>query len=194
MDKDDLLNFYGSMYGPEAGPWNLSVESKYLEYRITRFFEENFPVAEGGDICNIGIGAGFWDRYLSYRLKGGTLTSIDRDSRWCRNLALCLANEGNPNPVEMIPRDVMDCGGLRGKFHIVTMVGSARMESGLCEEILTMAASFLRPGGAVYYQSLAQNEDPLALEALWEGLGLRVEKYWSEAPFERIYHYWKIAA
>ena len=75
MDQDFLLKAYGALWGPEAGPWNLSVEQKYLEYRITAFFEENFPVARGADICNIGIGAGYWDRYLSYRLDGGSLTS-----------------------------------------------------------------------------------------------------------------------
>lgn len=29
-----LLKTYSQMYGPEAGPWNLSVENKYLMYRF----------------------------------------------------------------------------------------------------------------------------------------------------------------
>lgn len=194
MDKDFLLNFYGSMYGPEAGPWNLSVEQKYLEYRITQFFEENFPIAEGADVCNIGIGAGFWDRYLSYQLKGGTLTSIDIDLVSCRQLEEGLKNEGNPNPVTVIARDVMDCGELRGRFDIVTMIGSSRMESKLFEGILTMAVRLLKPGGSLYYQSLAQDEEPEDVRALCGKLGVEVEKYWSEKPFERAYHYWKISA
>ena len=33
MDQDFLLKAYGALWGPEAGPWNLSVEQKYLEYR-----------------------------------------------------------------------------------------------------------------------------------------------------------------
>ena len=179
---------------PEAGPWNLSVEQKYLEYRITAFFEENFPVARGAEICNIGIGAGYWDRYLSYRLDGGSLTSIDLDPESCRALREGLKNEGNPNPVTVVNKNVMDCGELRGRFSIVTMVGSTRMESGLFEGILGMAAGFLTPGGALYYQSLAQDEDPEDMGALWERLGLEVEKYRPEAPFGRTCHYWKLTA
>ncbi len=38
-EKAFLLHTYGEEYGPDAGPWNTSVESKYLEYRITEFFE-----------------------------------------------------------------------------------------------------------------------------------------------------------
>ena len=47
MDKDFLLKTYGQCYGPEAGPWNLSVENKYLEYMFTKFFENNFSINEG---------------------------------------------------------------------------------------------------------------------------------------------------
>lgn len=194
MDKEFLLKTYGALYDPEAGPWNLSVENKYLEYRITRFFEENFPVAEGADICNIGIGAGNWDRYLSYRLNGGALTSIDIDGGCCRALSEGLENEGNPNRVAVVNKNVMDCGELQGRFEIVTMIGSTRLESGLFESILTMAASFLKPGGGLYYQSLAQDENPANVRALCGKLGLRVEKYLQEKPFERWYHYWKITA
>ena len=47
MDKDFLLNAYGRLWDPEAGPFNLSVENKYLEYMLAKFFQENFPVPEG---------------------------------------------------------------------------------------------------------------------------------------------------
>ncbi len=33
-----LLQSYSQIYDPEAGPWNLSLENKYLEYKITEFF------------------------------------------------------------------------------------------------------------------------------------------------------------
>ena len=79
MDQDFLLRVYGQCYDAEAGPWNLSLENKYLEYMFAKFFEENFEVGNNANICNIGIGAGYWDRYLSYQLDGGTLTSIDID-------------------------------------------------------------------------------------------------------------------
>ena len=194
MDKDDLLKIYGSLYGLEAGPWNLSLEQKYLEYRITQFFEENFPVPEGAQVCNVGIGAGYWDRYLSYNLKGGSLTSIDRDREICEAYAACLKNEGNPNPIEIISKDVMDCGEWRDRFDIVTMVGSARMESGLFEDILEMLFSFLKPGGGLYYQSLDPKEDPEAVQALCGKEGLKIQAYLLDEAFGRKAQYWKIIA
>lgn len=194
MDKDDLLKIYGSLYGLEAGPWNLSLEQKYLEYRITQFFEENFPVPEGAQVCNVGIGAGYWDRYLSYNLKGGSLTSIDRDREICEAFAACLKNEGNPNPIEIISKDVMDCGEWRDRFDIVTMVGSARMESGLFEDILEMLFSFLKPGGGLYYQSLDPKEDPEAVQALCGKEGLKIQAYLLDEAFGRKAQYWKIIA
>lgn len=41
MDQDFLLRVYGQCYDAEAGPWNLSLENKYLEYMFAKFFEEN---------------------------------------------------------------------------------------------------------------------------------------------------------
>ena len=43
MEQAFLLRAYGACWGPEAGPWNLSVQNKYLEYMFARFFEEHFP-------------------------------------------------------------------------------------------------------------------------------------------------------
>ncbi len=57
MEQAFLLRAYGACWGPEAGPWNLSVQNKYLEYMFARFFEEHFPLPEYVRICNIGIGA-----------------------------------------------------------------------------------------------------------------------------------------
>ena len=74
---------------------------KYLEYMLASFFEAHFTVGEDADLCNIGIGAGSWDRFLSYQLRGGQLTSIDRDEVCCRQLRLCLLHEGNPNRVRV---------------------------------------------------------------------------------------------
>lgn len=192
MDKDFLLKVYGGLYDSEAGPWNLSAEQKYLEYRITAFFEENFLVEEGAELCNVGIGAGYWDRYLSYQLKGGKLTSIDINEEICRALEACLKNEGNPNPVTVIHKDVMDCGELEERFDIVTMVGSARMESGLFQTILVQLFRFLKPGGSLYYQSLDPKEDRGAVEALCIERGFQVERYLLDEAYGRKAQYWKI--
>lgn len=188
IHKDFLLETYGALYGPEAGPWNLSAESKYLEYKITAFFEEHFSVSEDMEICNIGIGAGYWDRYLSYR--GGRLTSIDRDGRSCRQLREGLLNEGNPNPVTILHRDVMDCGELR--FDIVTMVGSTRTESGLFESIMKRVFGLLKPGGSFYYQSLDQRENRAAVEALCRENGMSVDVYRQDTAYGRTAHYGKL--
>lgn len=192
MDKDFLLQFYGSMYDSEAGPWNLSVENKYLEYMITKFFEENFEVKEGADICNVGIGAGFWDRYLSYKLVGGSLTCIDIDETCCRQLAECLLNENNPSKVNIIHSDVLEVNHLEGTFDIVTMVGSARLESGLYESILTKAFSMVKENGTFYYQSLDENETNEELTGLCEKNGMKVENYLVDNTYGAMAQYWKI--
>ena len=158
-EKEFLLNSYGEEYGPEAGPWNLSPEGKYLEYEITAFFEENFEVKPDHKICNIGIGVGSWDRYLAYRLPSGSLTSIDIDDVCCKQLGLRLANEKNPSRVIVVNSDVMAFEGHDGEFDIVTMIGSARQESGLYEEIINKVISLVKPGGCLYYHTLDDNED-----------------------------------
>lgn len=192
MDKDFLLQTYGQCYGAEAGPWNLSLQNKYLEYRITQFFEENFPVPPGGDLCNIGIGAGYWDRYLSYRLNGGALTSIDILEVCCRQLAECLENERNPNPVRVIHSDVMLLKNLAEQFDIVTMVGSARLESGLREDVLAQAVSFLKPGGSLYYQSLDKNETGDWVRAFCEKGPATVDAYLRDTAYGFQAQYWKL--
>ena len=186
-----IEKIYGAQYGPEAGPWNLSLEQKYLEYQITRFFEENFPVAQGADVCNVGIGAGYWDRYLSYRLRGGSLTSIDIDPVCCRQLREGLENEGNPNSVEILCSDVMALD-LAGRFDTVTMVGSTRLESGLYEGILEKVFSFVKPGGSFYYQSLDREEPGERFSALCGKNGMAVDRYLLDETFGFRAQYWKV--
>ena len=192
MDKDFLLKTYGQCYDAEAGPWNLSLENKYLEYMFARFYEENFPVPKGAEVCNIGIGAGYWDRYLSYRLNGGALTSIDIQEICCRQLEECLENEENPNPVRIIHSNVMLLNELAEQFDIVTMVGSARLESGLHEEILAKAVSFLKPGGSLYYQSLDKDESEEWVTAFCTRNAVRIEAYLLDTSYGYKAQYWKL--
>ena len=192
MDKDFLLRAYGQCYDAEAGPWNLSVENKYLEYMFAKFFEENFLVAETTHICNVGIGAGYWDRYLSYRLKGGTLTSIDIDETVCRQLKECLVNEKNPNNITVIHSDVLTAAGLDNRFDIVTMVGSTRTESGLYEKIIEKTFSFLKKGGSLYYQTLDEAETKDDMAALCEKNRMIVDNYLLDPNYGFKAQYWKI--
>ena len=192
MDKDFLLKTYGQCYDSEAGPWNLSVESKYLEYMFAKFFEETFLVTERTCICNVGIGAGYWDRYLSYKLKGGTLTSIDIDEVACRQLRECLINERNPNKVTVIHSDVLAVDGFDNQFDIVTMVGSSRMESGLYKSILEKAFSFLKSGGSMFYQTLDEAETKEDMAALCEENDLKIDNYLFDSNYGFKAQYWKI--
>lgn len=192
MDKDFLLKTYAQCHGPEAGPWNLSVENKYLEYLFAKFFEDFFPVPWEAKFCNIGIGAGMWDRYLSYRLRGGGLVSIDRDELCCRQLREGLALEGNPNPVEVICADVMSLE-YEGCFDIVTMVGSTKWESGQGAAILEKAISFVKPGGSLYYQSLDPNEDVHGVEEVCKCCKMKMEQYFREKTGELTAHFWKFS-
>lgn len=153
-----LLQTYSQMYAPEAGPWNLSVENKYLEYRFRDFFEKNFAVPKKAQICNIGIGAGEWDLYLSYKLAEGTLTSIDMLELCCRQLEERLICEGNPNEVTVVCADALNLD-YRERFDILTMVGSTAIESGDSLSLFAKASEFVKAGGAVYYQSLDREED-----------------------------------
>lgn len=192
-DKDFLLKAYGQLYDQEAGPWNLSVESKYLEYMLAKFFEENFKIAEKACICNIGIGAGFWDRYLSYKLRDGSLTSVDIDQTSCRQLKECLKNEKNPKKVTVIHSDVLLLDGLENQFDIVTMVGSTRTESGLYEAIIEKAFSFLKQGGSLYYQTLDKAEAKDDMLAICAKNNITIKNYLLDTAYGFQAQYWKMA-
>lgn len=158
QESNFLLRTYAQMYEPEAGPWNLSAENKYLEYRFADFFEEHFAIGQGSRICNIGIGAGMWDTYLAYKLNGGSLTSIDKLEICCKQLQERLIYEGNPNSVYVICGDVMDLT-LEERFDIVTMVGTTVMEGEVGLKLLERGFCLLNDTGSMYYQSLDAKED-----------------------------------
>lgn len=192
IDRDFLLKTYGQCYDPEAGPWNLSVENKYLEYMFASFFEENFALSGTEKICNIGIGAGYWDRYLSYKLHGGSLTSVDIDPVACRQLTQGLENENNPNSVEIICSDVTKLNGLDASFDLVTMVGTTRLETGKFEEVLGKVFSLIKKNGEMYYQSLDPAEDKEDVLQLFEKYNMRVERYLLDDKYGFKAQYWKI--
>ena len=118
----------------------------------------HFVVTETTNICNIGIGAGEWDRYLSYKLKGGSLTSIDRLPICCRQLESRLRCENNPNQVYVLCMDAMNLPD-ETQYDIVTIIGSTAKESNSAIALFQKACSLVKPGGSLYYQSLNENEN-----------------------------------
>lgn len=152
-----LLKTYSQMYAPEAGPWNLSTENKYLEYRFRAFLENHVKIESNFRICNIGIGAGEWDTYLAYKVPQGSLTSVDRLPICCRQLEKRLAFEQNPTKVTVICDDAMNLD-LQNQFDLVTIVGTTGLESQNSLDLLQKAAEFVKNGGHLYYQSLDKNE------------------------------------
>ena len=191
QDKAFLLRTYGEEYGPEAGPWNTSAASKYLEFRIAKFFEDHFTIRNGDRVCNIGIGAGSWDRYLSFRLAGGQLTSVDRDEICCRQLQLRLLWEQNRSPVRVLCSDVLLWNEEDERFDLVTMIGSTRMESGGFSPILNKAIRLLKPGGSFYYQTLDETERKADFAALCQESGMRIEQYLLDTTYDLYAQYFK---
>lgn len=185
-----LLQTYSQMYAPEAGPWNLSLENKYLEYRFRDFFETHFAVPKDANVCNIGIGAGEWDTYLSYKLPKGTLTSIDLNEVCCRQLEQRLICEGNPNRVITVCADAMTLD-FAGRFDIVTMVGSTARESGDAPALLATAMRFVKDGGALYYQSLDGKEDCNAVIRTAFQNGMSLEAFAEDPAYGFCCHYYK---
>ncbi len=186
-----LLRTYSQMYGPEAGPWNLSVENKYLMYRISEFFESHFTVSDNTTICNIGIGAGEWDLYLSYQLKSGSLTSVDILDLCCKQLEQRLIYEQNPHDVRVICADVMSLT-ISEQFDIVTMVGSTLTESGKGMTILEKAMDLVKPGGALYYQSLDSQKDCNQILQCIYHHGMKLDAYVEDGAHGFCCHYYKI--
>ncbi len=108
------------------------------------------------------------------------MTSIDIDEVCCKQLSLGLENEQNPNSVRIICSDVMKVNGIDGKFDIVTMIGSSRLESGLYDEIISKAISLLKPNGRLYYQSLDKQELKAMFEQICEKVGVKIERFFSD--------------
>ena len=185
-----LLQTYSQMYAPDAGPWNLSVENKYLEYRFREFFENHFVVSKNAQVCNIGIGAGEWDTYLAYKLPEGALTSIDMIEVCCLQLKERLICEGNPNEVTAVCADAMTLD-YKEQFDILTMVGTTAVESGNGIALLAKASGFVKYGGAIYYQSLDDKEDPSAVIQTAFRCGLSLAAFAEDHAYGLCCHYYK---
>lgn len=157
-EKDYILEYYSEFNNEECGKWNTSLKSKWYDYKITEYFEENFALEKALTICNIGIGPGHWDRYLSYHMNVKCrLVSIDIDSDITETFRLCLENEQNNRNIEIINKDIFEYNP-KEKFDIITMIGSTVQEIGFYNEIFKKATSMLNDNGELYYSCVNKEE------------------------------------
>lgn len=157
-EKDYILEYYSEFNNEECGKWNTSLKSKWYDYKITEYFEKYFCFRLAKSICNIGIGPGHWDRYLSYHMNDECkLISIDIDSDITETFRLCLENEQNNRNIEIINKDLFDYSPV-DKFDIITMIGSTVQEIGLYKETFNKVSSMLTERGEVFYSCVDRNE------------------------------------
>lgn len=182
-EKDYILEYYSEFNNEECGKWNTSLKSKWYDYKITEYFEEHFKLKDVKTICNIGIGPGHWDRYLSYHMNDECkLVSVDIDSDITETFRLCLENEQNNRNIEIINKDIFKYTP-KEKFDIVTMIGSTVQEIGYYKEIFKKATALLNDNGELYYSCVSKEETKKQLINALKDTGYiiadyqRLEKY-----------------
>lgn len=176
-EKGYILEYYGEFYNEECGKWNTSLKSKWYDYKINEYFEEHFKLKEAMTICNIGIGPGHWDRYLSYHMNDNCkLVSVDIDPDITETFRLCLENESNKRNIEIVNNDIFKYNP-DTKFDIVTMIGSAVQEIGFYKEIFKKATSMLNDKGELFYSCVTKEETKDQLIDALAGTGAVVADY-----------------
>jgi len=176
-EKDFILEYYSEFYNEECGKWNTSLQSKWYDYKINEYFEENFEIKSAKNICNIGIGPGHWDRYLSYHMsEKSKLVSVDIDTEITETFRLCLINEHNNRNIEIINDDIFNYYP-NEKFDIVTMIGSAVQEIGFYEKIFKKATSMLNDNGELFYSCVTKEETKEHIENALKETGFIVDNY-----------------
>lgn len=155
MNMDEkLFRYYLELKGSEAGEWNSSPPCLYTEVATREYVRRSFTLTEGLQVCNVGIGTGDWDDYLGYWLKGkGALTSIDLDQEICAIFAYRQNREGHPNPSKVLCKSIFDSDLPKGKFDIVTLIGSAINETGDFNRCLDSCFSLLKQGGYLMFMA-----------------------------------------
>lgn len=176
-EKDYILEYYSEFNNEECGKWNTSLKAKWYDYKISEYFEENFKLKEAKYICNIGIGPGHWDRYLSYHMSDKcSLVSIDIDPDITETFRLCLENEHNKRNIEIVNEDIFKYQPSY-KFDIVTMIGSAVEEIGYYNEIFRKATSLLADNGELFYSSVTKQETRNQLKGALKDIGYMIADY-----------------
>lgn len=120
----------------------------------------------------------------------GSLTSIDIDRECSDNLAACLENENNTNPIKVICADAIT-HDFDKKFDLVTMVGSAVAESGKTKAIIAKAISLIKENGALYLQILHKDTD-FDIDAFCGEHNVRIDKRLVDDKYGIHCEYYKI--
>ena len=162
MDASELLKHYASFYGPEAGPWNLSPECLFVDYKTRSFvsalLERRFSDYTRLKVCNVGIGQGDWDIFLSYKIGSrGELTSVDISAKICETLCARLSIEENPNVVHILNEDINRTSLSPNTFDLVTIIGSTVEEAGQEYRTLDSCLKLVRSGGILMYSDFSRN-------------------------------------
>ena len=160
-----MFEQYLAFEGPEAGPWNRSPRSLYLEYWTRNFIAVQIEPFPGVQVCNVGIGAGAWDNFLCDWLGDkGCLTSVDIDREICESFEYRQKREGHPNPSNVICADIMSDSLAPGSFDVVTIIGSTVSESGYYDECLASCWRLVRERGHMMYMDF-RRRSPEQFEA-----------------------------
>jgi len=162
MDDSRLLQIYASYYGPEAGSRNLSPQRLYVDYQTRRhlvtLLERSFAARSDLRVCNVGIGQGDWDIFLSYALSTrGSLTSVDIQADICETLSARLRVERHPNPIRVLNEDIIRTSLAQGSFDVVTAIGSTASEAGDPWSLLDACVALLAPGGILFFSALSDH-------------------------------------
>jgi protein-L-isoaspartate O-methyltransferase len=118
-DDRELLEFYVARgHAAHAAPF----DAAWLDGELRAFVRARLPARRPLAVCNIGIGDGTWDDWLGHTI-GATITSVDRDARACRMLALRQLREAHPHPARVMCGDVRDGILGRATFDVITAIG-----------------------------------------------------------------------
>ena len=177
MDDSSLLNFYLEAHGPNAAPWNLSPRNGYAEYRMRQFLINFVPIRDGMAVCNVGIGAGYWDTFLSYWLGShGTLTSLDNNPHCCDLYRYRQTREGNPFPTKVVCGDIRQSPLAAKSFDLVTIIGIEPSDSASFTSFLNGAFTLLKNSGLLLYWETSRRHSPSELEDHMKRKGCSIEK------------------
>lgn len=176
MDEK-LFQYYLDLKSHEAGIWNSSPQCIHTELITRDYIRKSFPLIKGIQVCNVGIGTGDWDDYLGYWTNGvGELSSIEIDKEICELFSYRQSREGHPNPSKVICKSIFDADLPRGKFDIVTLIGSAINEIGGLEKCLSACFSLLKQGGYLMFMAHLKNSPYILLESYIEKTNHIIEK------------------